>query len=117
MIPQEVYEAIRQTEKRILLAAVDLCNGWVILKPEAFIQLGLDKKVVEAATEMHTSDGSWTGSIWDKDGKKVDYAWGISGLAFLELVSHAFGLKVPGFLGRGFQASAYKKAIREKLEG
>lgn len=116
MSEKNVYELIRETDPKIILDCVSICDGWTIFKPEAFTDKGLDPRIVEAITTIHRSDGTWKGSIWGKNGEMIPSLKGVNGLGLLSLITDALKLNPEMKLGRGFQASAYMRVIKEHFK-
>ena len=108
---QRAAELVRTLPADVVLKAAGLCNGHDILDPQAFLDAGLPLDVIRRVTTTHKSDGTHKGSIY-VDGKQVDQLSGVYGLDMLEFIAGALGLKYRRYMGRGFQASAIKEALR-----
>ena len=95
-------EALRKTVEQLG------ADGHTIWKDTAF------PEVPENLLPVHTyeSEGTGKGEIRSTEtGERLDELRGVYGLTFLGQLVNALDLRVRGFMGRGFQASAYYKAL------
>ena len=101
---------------KVVLAAADICDGHTILKPEAFLKLGVPKAIVKGHTrtiKSDLSDPKYT--IFDKNGKPVKSMEGVYGLDVLADIVRQYRLEYREFFGRGTQAEEYKRVIKGYL--
>lgn len=70
----------------------------------------------EQFVQVHESDHSHHKSTIYVDGEPVDELEGVNGRLVLRRFKNALGLETKSFIGRGFQAQADSRAIREELE-
>lgn len=99
-----------------ILAICDIIDGdgHTIFKPAAFLNEGIPLSVVEEMSEVFESDTSDPRStIFDNNNNVMEKLQGVYGLRFLSRIARDFELESPGCLGRGFQARALTKVIRE----
>ena len=100
---------------KVILAAADICDGHTIIKPKAFLNLGLHKDMVKAHTTVIKSDFSdHKSTIFDnKTGKPVESMEGVYGLDMLFDIVNQLKLNYHDFLGRGSQAREWQRVIVE----
>lgn len=97
-----------------IMACIDLCDGHSIFSRDQFLDHGVPEGGIDNFIDEFKSDGTPMGTIFDsKTGKAKDSMVGISGLDFLIKIAGALDVKYEDFIGRGFQARAIKKALRE----
>lgn len=107
-----------EVPKDVVLAAINMCDGHTIFKPEGFTKLGVPQEIVDANTRCYDSDGSDKGSITDlKTGLKVDHMTGVYGLSMLFNIANTLKIPYESKMGRGFQARAIQEAVRKHFEG
>lgn len=95
----------------LAIASVSEGDGHSIFGPQAYLDAGMPKELVEAFGEKHTSDGSVKGTIF-VDGKAVRALTGVYGLTVVESIANALNLQTGSFMGRGFRAQAAFRAIK-----
>jgi hypothetical protein len=102
---------------KVILAVADICDGHTIMKPKAFLELGLHKDMVKAHTNVTHSDFSdYKATIFDnKTGKPVKSMEGVYGLDVLSDIVHQLKLNYHDFLGRGSQAREWQRVIVERF--
>lgn len=102
---------------KVILAVADICDGHTIMKPAAFLKLGLHKDMVKAHTNVTHSDFSdYKATIFDnKTGKPVKSMEGVYGLDVLSDIVHQLKLNYHDFLGRGSQAREWQRVIEERF--
>ena len=102
---------------KVILAVADICDGHTIMKPAAFLKLGLHKDMVKAHTNVTHSDFSdYKATIFDnKTGKPVKSMEGVYGLDVLSDIAHQLKLNYHDFLGRGSQAREWQRVIEERF--
>jgi hypothetical protein len=99
---------------KVILAAADICDGHTIMKPKAFLELGLHKDMVKAHTHVIVSDFSdHKSTIFGSDGKPVASMEGVYGLDVLSDIVRQLKLQCHDFFGRGSQAREYQRVITE----
>lgn len=99
---------------KVILAAADICDGHTIMKPEAFLKLGLHKDMVKAHTSVIKSDFSdHKSTIFGPDGKPVKSMEGVYGLDVLSDIVHQLKLEYRDYFGRGSQAREWQRVIVE----
>ncbi len=108
-----LIELVRQTRPAIILRAAGLCDGHTIFDPKAFLEAGLAIEIVEHLTVVHRSDTRDPKATIFKEGRAVADMRGVYGLHVLEFLAGAFGVEYRGCMGRGFQASAIRDALRQ----
>ena len=91
-------------------------NGWDIMYPKYFIDLGFDADFIKSLTERNVS-GEGKYQLYDNSGKAVKY---LDGVHYLTLLQSCANIVSPDFYskceGRGFQANEYLKALKEALK-
>jgi hypothetical protein len=101
---------------KVILAVADICDGHTIMKPAAFLELGLHKNMVKAHTHVIKSDFSdYKSTIFGPDGKPVASMEGVYGLDVLSDIVHQLKLNYHDFLGRGSQAREWQRVIVERF--
>jgi hypothetical protein len=111
-------QLLRQTQPRVILSAIDLCDGHGIVSPEAFLSAGVHPDIVKHLNTLHmSSDDDYMQAIIGASGQHIEACKGVRGLAFLELACDAFGIAKPPFIGRGSQADWMKKKLRDAVSG
>lgn len=100
---------------KVILAAADICDGHTIMKPKAFLDLGLHKDMVKAHTTVIKSDFSdHKSTIFDnKTGKPVESMEGVYGLDMLFDIVNQLKLNYLDRFGRGSQAREWQRVIVE----
>ena len=99
---------------KVILAVADICDGHTIMKPEAFLKLGLHKDMVKAHTSVIKSDFSdYKSTIFGPNGKPVKSMEGVYGLDVLADIVHQLKLNYNDFFGRGTQAREWQRVIVE----
>jgi hypothetical protein len=114
MTRERCAQIVRALPAEIILKAASRCDGHTIFKPEAFLDVGLPRDVVEHVTRKYTSDGSPKGTIY-VEGKAVDQLSGVYGLDLLRFLASALGVEYRSALGRGFEAQNIQAALRQHL--
>lgn len=89
-------------------------DGWSILKPEFFLDKGIDAELVERLTYTHKSDGSPKGTIFNEQGQALLHLKGIHTLSFLDALGRVFGVS-SSKMGRGFQARELSEGLLKVL--
>jgi len=103
-------------QPKVILAVADICDGHTIMKPKAFLELGLHKDMVKAHTHVIKSDFSdHKSTIFGPDGKPVESMEGVYGLDVLADIVRQLKLNYHDFLGRGFQAREWQRVIEERF--
>jgi hypothetical protein len=103
-------------QPKVILAVADICDGHTIMKPKAFLELGLHKDMVKAHTHVIKSDFSdHKSTIFGPDGKPVESMEGVYGLDVLADIVRQLKLNYHDFLGRGFQAREWQRVIAERF--
>jgi len=103
-------------QPKVILAVADICDGHTIMKPKAFLDLGLHKDMVKAHTHVIKSDFSdYKATIFDPNGKPVESMEGVYGLDVLSDIVHQLKLNYHDFLGRGTQAREWQRVIVERF--
>ena len=87
-------------------------DGHGLFKPSLFEKV--PEEWLKDSVRAFESDGTGKGSIF-RDGKVLNKVTGIYSLDILGRVVNDLHLKAESMMGRGFQARAYTKAIREAL--
>tara|TARA_R110001592_G_scaffold161079_1_gene393584 strand:- start:277 stop:690 length:414 start_codon:yes stop_codon:yes gene_type:complete len=91
-------------------------NGWDIMYPKYFIDLGFDADFIKSLTERNES-GEGKYQLYDNSGKAVKY---LDGVHYLTLLQSCANIVSPDFYskceGRGFRANEYLKALKEALK-
>ena len=102
---------------KVILAVADICDGHTIMKPAAFLELGLHKDMVKAHTHVIKSDFSdHKSTIFDnKTGKPVASMEGVYGLDVLSDIVYQLKLNYHEFFGRGSQAREWQRVIEERF--
>jgi hypothetical protein len=101
---------------KVILAVADICDGHTIMKPAAFLELGLHKDMVKAHTHVIKSDFSdHKSTIFGPDGKPVASMEGVYGLDVLSDIVHQLKLNYHDFFGRGTQAREWQRVIVERF--
>jgi hypothetical protein len=101
---------------KVILAVADICDGHTIMKPAAFLELGLHKNMVKAHTHVIKSDFSdHKSTIFGPDGKPVASMEGVYGLDVLSDIVHQLKLNYHDFFGRGTQAREWQRVIVERF--
>jgi hypothetical protein len=91
-------------------------DGHTIFKPSAFLEAGVNPALVERYTRKYESDTSHPKStIYGDYGWPIEEAVGVYGLSILSGLVSNLGLTCESYMGRGFQAQAYTKALKEWL--
>jgi hypothetical protein len=99
---------------KVILAVADICDGHTIMKPEAFLELGLHKDMVKAHTSVIKSDFSdHKSTIFGPNGKPIKSIEGVYGLDVLADIVRQLKLEYRDFFGRGSQAREWQRAILE----
>lgn len=101
---------------KVIKAAIEMCDGHTILKPEAFLNVGVPPAMVKAHThtiKSNFNDPKYT--IFGPDGKPVKSMEGVYGLDVLADIVRQFNLECRDFFGRGSQAREYERVILEHL--
>jgi hypothetical protein len=99
-------------QPKVILAVADICDGHTIMKPKAFLDLGLHKDMVKAHTNVIKSDFSdHKSTIFGPDGKPVKSMEGVYGLDVLSDIVRQLKLEYRDFFGRGSQAREWQRAI------
>jgi len=117
---EKAIDLVAELTAEQVLAICDVIDGdgHTIFKPEAFLKAGTPSAVVDEMCETIKSDTSDPRStIFDNDGNVMAKLRGVYGLRFLSRIARSFNIDSPGCLGRGFQARALTKAIREHFGG
>ena len=109
---KKLIEQVRSLPGETILAAASRCDGHTIFKPEAFLDAGLPKEVVDHLTHTHGSDGSPKGTIFVK-GEPVKELAGVYGLDMLRFLADALGVEYRRAMGRGFEAQNIHAALRQ----
>ncbi len=112
---KKLIEQVRSLPGETILAAANRCDGHTIFKPEAFLDAGLPKDVVEHLTRTHGSDGSPKGTIFVK-GEPVKELAGVYGLDMLRFLADALGVKYTPAMGRGFEAQNICAALKQYVD-
>jgi len=107
---------IRDLEPRAILRIAAMCDGHNIIDPRSLIDAGLPEPLVDQLTVTHRSGPDAKSTLYVA-GRPVESLTGVSGLNLLQLLALALGVTYPIKLGRGFQASAIKTALRAHLRG
>lgn len=104
-------------QPKVILAVADICDGHTIMKPVAFLELGLHKDMVKAHTHVIKSDFSdHKSTIFDnKTGKPVASMEGVYGLDVLADIVYQLKLNYHEFFGRGSQAREWQRVIEERF--
>lgn len=100
-------------DRDIVLRVADLCDGHTIFSPEAFTRVGAPPAIVAQHTECYESNLSDPKSTIFVDGKPVNQCLGVYGLPLIETICEDLGVEYAMKMGRGFQASACRDAIRK----
>ena len=112
---QKLIELVRALPKDVVLKAAYRCDGWTIFKPEAFLDAGLPKEVVDYVTHTHGSDGSPKGTIF-VEGEPVKALTGVYGLDLLRFLANALDIEYRRAMGRGFEAQNIQAALKQHCE-
>ena len=102
--------AVRQLPADIILQAAAICSGHNIL-----VEVGIPQVVIDLLNVTHRSDGTNKGSIF-VHGRMVREAEGVSGLSMLMYLAAVLDIDYPHRYGRGSQAHAIRRALREHLQ-
>lgn len=101
----------------VLKTVADMCDGHSILKPEALVEAGVPQKLVDKYTETLESDFSDPKStIFGENGEPIAELRGVYGYRVLQRIVGELNLQAGNYLGRGFQANAWKRAISEYVD-
>lgn len=101
----------------VLLKAAMSVDGWTIWDPQKFVDMGVPAELIATVARDHKSDGSYKGSIWDKNGNMFASCAGVYGLDLLRAIAADLKVDYPdNFSGRGFQAQAIQQALKESLK-
>jgi hypothetical protein len=88
-------------------------NGWEIMKPEYFVEMGFDERLVKTLTDR-TYSGEGKHALYDNDGNSVPYIDGVYYLNFLETCAR---IVEPNWgsdkMGRGYRAREALSAMKE----
>ncbi len=108
-------DEIRKLTPKQILAACDLIkgDGHMIWKPSAFSRIWPNSAVISVMRRHESDTNSPMSTIFGHDGEILDSCAGVYGLSVLAYICVAFEIESEGKLGRGWQARAYDKAIRE----
>lgn len=104
--------------KEALEARVIIADGHTLFSPEFYSPHFSAEELREAGLiQVHESDGTAKGSIFDNEGNLVEKLEAVYNLSFLYWVTAKMGItKYPRSSGRGFQAQELVDFIREDLE-
>ena len=109
---QKLVEQVRALPAEVIVTAAGRCDGHSILKPEAFLDAGLPKPVVDHLTRNHSSDGSPKGTIF-VNGQPVKQLIGVYGLDMLRFLANALDVEYRDAIGRGFEAQNIQAALHQ----
>jgi hypothetical protein len=112
---QKLVDQVRALPGETILTAAFRCDGHTIFKPEAFIDAGLPREVVDHLTRNHGSDGSPKGTIFVR-GEPVKELSGVYGLDMLRFLANALGVEYRNAMGRGFEAQNIQSALRQRFK-
>ena len=110
---------IKEKTRQALENGVVVGDGHTIYKPSFYEPFfSLDELKEAGLVERYESDfSSGKTTIYDNDGKPMDYVYGVYNLTFLYWLARSLG--VTGYrecFGRGSQAQAIVEAIQEELK-
>jgi hypothetical protein len=113
------YKMIRALTIEQIMKALDYIDGdgHTVFKYSALIECGWPEETALAVCTEQTSDGSWKGSIWGKDGKMIKECFGWYSLDLLYAIARSFDVKFGSCMGRGFQAREIDRALRAHFKG
>jgi hypothetical protein len=112
---QRLVTRLRQCPPSVILAVAGRADGHTIFKPEAFLDCGLPKEIVEYLTRSYSSDGSPKGTIFVQ-GQAVEKLSGVYGLELLRFLASALGVEYAPKLGRGSEAREIQAALRRHFQ-
>lgn len=108
-----------EVQKEVVLACIEMCDGWSIFDPSGFTDKGAPAELIAAVTVTHKSDGTYKGNIFSSTKGPVATLKGVYGLDLLYSIAWDIAPEVvknaQSFRGRGFQASCLAEGIRLQL--
>ena len=109
----DALNALAALPKETLLAIANVArdDGHSLFDPTAYIAAGLTVELASFFTQIHKSDNTPKGTIFNKGGI-VPQVEGIYGLTVNEAIANALKLNIGTFHGRGFRARALHTAIQ-----
>lgn len=97
----------------VVMRVADICDGHTIFKPEAFTNVGAPPALVAQYVECYESNPGDPKETIFVDGAPVSQCLGVYGLRLIRAICHDLGIEYESKMGRGFQASACRDAIRK----
>ncbi len=109
---RRLFELQKQAGPEVILRAASVYDGHTI--PRRWPRRGC-REVVDALTTTYRSDGTPKGTIF-VEGEPVPELRGVYGLDALKFMATALGVKLPSFIGRGFQAQGIQRALHDHFK-
>lgn len=111
---EKLREKVRLTDKEVLKKVVVSSDGHTIYAPEQFTDLGLDKEVVGAFTDVIKSGSDPKEMIFGKNNELVKSVKGVHGLRLVEFIASVFDV-TSWKMGRGSRAEHLSEQLVEKF--
>jgi len=108
---EKLRKLVKDTDKEILRQVVSV-DGHTIYDPQKFLDLGLDKVIVEAFTKKLRSGDTPKEVIYQGD-REVASVTGVYGLELLEFIARVFDVD-SWKMGRGSRAAHLTEQLMEK---
>ncbi len=115
--PRSARALITPTERDVRgVLEITANDGHTIFKPSAFLEAGVDPALIERYSRKYESDTSdHKSTIFGEDGQPIVEVVGVYGLSILSGLVYNLGLTCESYMGRGFQAQAYTKTLKDWL--
>jgi hypothetical protein len=116
---EQKHELLKKLTKEQVMAAVDFIagDGHSIFAEDSLLQRGWPAETARSVCREFSSDLSDPkATIFDGEGKVMKKLYGWYGLDVLSCLAHSLNVSYEGCIGRGFQARAIDKAIREHFQ-
>jgi hypothetical protein len=115
-LKENILDVVRKDEERDEEFQLER-NGWEIMTPEYFKQMGFDEQLIDSLTNrQYSGEGKY--SLSNTDGERVDY---IDGVYYLDLLETCARIVDPEYscdkMGRGYRAGEALNALREAANG
>jgi len=108
---------LKEMTSEQILKVSGSCDGHTILITEKLIEDGLHKDVASYLHRRRWSDKShYKSSLYDNDGRSVDFIEGIYGATLLYFIADNLNLEYESKMGRGSQAFAIRDAINKHFK-
>jgi len=116
---EQLKAAIKALPKETIkaIAMVNEGDGHSIFDPQAYADAGMPEELLAHFCEVHKSDGTHKGSIFDSNGRVLRSLDGVYGLRVSSALVSSLDLEAGNYMGRGFQARANHEAILKYCDG